>query len=228
MSEGNTKYIDYLDEDQPIAGQGWVCISFLSPEGVKNCTTRGLKVRGVYSTREEANARADELAKIDPDFDVFVGEVGKWLPWDPDPNSVEDQQYQEKELNELMKGHKDNLAKSQRMQAQRKKDMIKKAANQERDKKSKVKARLRKKLEDKRAKEETDRLENNNLNNELKRKEDSLKEQEELAKNEKERLVDNENKINDASSNLSSIDQQLEKIQSLYKKMTDKEKTSSS
>jgi hypothetical protein len=228
MSEENTKYIDYLDEDQPLTGQSWVCISFVSPEGIKNCTVRGLKVRGVYATRKEADERADELSKIDPDFDVFVGEVGKWLPWDPDPNSVEDQQYQEKELNELMKGHKDNLAKSQRMQAQRKKDMIKQAANQERDKKSKVKARLRKKLADKNSKKNSEGLETNNLNDEFKRREESLKEQENLANNERERLVDNEKKINEASSNISSIDQQLEKIQSLYKKMNDKEKSSSS
>ena len=154
----NTKYIDFLDEDEPIYGQMWGCMSFLSPEGIRNCTTRGLKIRGVYSTREQADKRADELAKIDPDFDVFVGEVGKWLPWDPDPNSVTDQVYQEEELNELMKGHKDNLAKAQRMQAQRKKDFISQAAKEEQSKKSKTKARLRKKLEEKKAREEANKL----------------------------------------------------------------------
>src|SRR3989304_5647810 len=107
----NTKYIDYLTEDTPIPGQLWVCVSFLSPEGIKNCSVRGLKVRGVYGTHQEADNRAKELQKLDPDFNVFVGEVGKWLAWDPDPNDVQDSVYQEKELNDLMKGYKDNLEK---------------------------------------------------------------------------------------------------------------------
>ena len=34
----NTKYIDYLTEDEIIMSQQWVCISFLSPEGIKNCS----------------------------------------------------------------------------------------------------------------------------------------------------------------------------------------------
>jgi len=109
-----TKYIDYLKEDTPIPRQNWVCVSFLSPEGIKNCSIRGLKIRGVYETKEQANKRADELKAEDEDFHVFVGEVGKWLAWDPDPNSVEDQQYQEKELNDLMKAYRDNLEKTKK------------------------------------------------------------------------------------------------------------------
>ena len=49
----------------------------LSPEGIRNCNVRGLKIRGVYNTQEEANKRAEYLQKIDPNFHVFVGEVGK-------------------------------------------------------------------------------------------------------------------------------------------------------
>ena len=74
------KEVDHLDEDPPLSNQKWVCVSFLSPEGIKNCKVRGLKIRGVYSTKEEADKRAQYLQKIDADFHVFVGEVGKWLP----------------------------------------------------------------------------------------------------------------------------------------------------
>jgi hypothetical protein len=70
-------------------------------------TVRGLKVRGSYSTHKEAAARAKKLQKDDPLHHVFVGQVGYWLPWDPNPNDIEDQQYAEKELNELMMKHKE-------------------------------------------------------------------------------------------------------------------------
>jgi len=35
MSSGGTKYIDHLSEDEPISRQNWVCLSFVSPEGIK-------------------------------------------------------------------------------------------------------------------------------------------------------------------------------------------------
>jgi len=120
-----TKYIDYLDEDDIIMNQQWVCISFLSPEGIKNCNIRGLKIRGVYPTQERANERAKELQDKDSDFHVFVGEVGKWLAWDPDVNSVEDHVYQDEQLNDLMRGYKENLKKTAKMEQERKSDKLK-------------------------------------------------------------------------------------------------------
>ena len=30
----NPKYVDLLDEDKPVAGQKFACVSFLSPEGI--------------------------------------------------------------------------------------------------------------------------------------------------------------------------------------------------
>ncbi len=46
-------------------------------------TIRGLKVRGCYDTYAEAVGRAKTLQKLDPSFNVYVGQVGFWLPWDP-------------------------------------------------------------------------------------------------------------------------------------------------
>jgi hypothetical protein len=71
-------------------------------------TMRGLKVRGSYSTQEEAAARAKKLQRNDPIHNIYVAEVGKWLAWDPNPNNVKDQEYQEEELNSLMKAYKEN------------------------------------------------------------------------------------------------------------------------
>ena len=39
----------------------------------------------------EAKKRAQILQRRDRAFHVFVGQVGYWLPWDPDTNKIENQ-----------------------------------------------------------------------------------------------------------------------------------------
>jgi hypothetical protein len=69
---------------------------------------RGLKVRGVTGTHGEAVALSKKLQRADAIHNIFLGEVGKWLPWDPKPHQVADQEYAEDQLNTLMKKYKDN------------------------------------------------------------------------------------------------------------------------
>ena len=71
-------------------------------------TVRGLKVRGVYASQAEAVARSKKLQRQDTLHNIFVGEVGKWLPWDPEPAEVSEQEYAEDQLNTLMKKYKEN------------------------------------------------------------------------------------------------------------------------
>ena len=150
---------DFLEVDNPISGQSYTCLSFISPETVireKNLqylhkflktvaknydldrdtivekytdflyvneetleaeynqdndfktSVRGVKVRGVYSSLKEAQFRAGKLQKLDPNFNVYVGQVGYWLPWDPRPDKIEGQEYAEGELNELVKKYQEN------------------------------------------------------------------------------------------------------------------------
>ena len=72
---------------------------------------RGLKVRGVFDTQREANIRAQVLQRMDRSFHVFVGQVGYWLPWDPSVEQIENQEYLEPELNNLVKNYKENETK---------------------------------------------------------------------------------------------------------------------
>lgn len=74
-------------------------------------TLLGLKVRGVYATNEQAVARAKALHKKDPYFNVYVADVGEWLPWDPHPEEVQDGEYQNDQLNKLMQAYRENAAK---------------------------------------------------------------------------------------------------------------------
>ena len=85
---------------------------------------RGLKVRGVYDTYAEAAARAKTLQKLDPYFNVFVGQCGFWLPWDPEPHEVADQEYAEDQLNTLMKSYKDNESKKEALYEEQKRERM--------------------------------------------------------------------------------------------------------
>jgi hypothetical protein len=93
-------------------------------------TVRGLKIRGAYSTREEAESRAKKLQKMDADHNIFVGQIGKWLPWDPSPSAISDHEYAEDQLNTLMKKYKENeearemFHKEQRDRAKKNKGVV--------------------------------------------------------------------------------------------------------
>ena len=77
-------------------------------------STRGIKIRGVYPTVEEAELRCKMLREIDPNHDVFVGPVGLWMPWDPEAYKTGRVEYMEDELNQLMheKNKNETFAKS--------------------------------------------------------------------------------------------------------------------
>ena len=184
----NPKYIDLCDEDEPIAGQKFTCISFVSPEKILKkremylfntfvkqwdftksmmkfndflqfvsykyslnnenlvadfqeyvkeedtklksedveddyktfldmnedklnekfnrehsfqTSVRGIKIRGSFSSQEEAENWCTELRKVDPNHDIFVGKVGVWMPWDPDAYKTGRIEFMEEELNQL-------------------------------------------------------------------------------------------------------------------------------
>jgi hypothetical protein len=90
-------------------------------------STRGLKIRGVYPTMEEAELRCKMLREIDPNHDVYVGPVGLWMPWDPEPYKTGRVEYMEEELNQLMHEKKKNEANAKQSFDQRVKETKQKA-----------------------------------------------------------------------------------------------------
>ena len=89
--------------------------------------TRGLKIRGVFPTQEEAEARAKSLRENDPHFDVYVGPVGVWMPWEPDAYKTGNVQYLESQLNDLMANKKQNEEKAKEYFESRVKESKRKA-----------------------------------------------------------------------------------------------------
>lgn len=210
----NPKYIDLCDEDPPISGQKFACMSFVSPERIlkqrenyifeqfikewdftksmskmsdfvnfisykynlkvddvmkdfqeyvkeehdtirtssieddwktfmdKNedklneefnrkhefqTSVRGLKLRGVFNTQEEAELRCKKIRDYDPNHDIFVGPVGMWIPWDPDAYKTGRIEFMEEELNQLHNEKIANETKAKEEFDKRVKDTKKKA-----------------------------------------------------------------------------------------------------
>lgn len=198
MSDEKT---DFLEVDDPIGGQQFVCLSFVSPEDViqnkeafktakflqsyakdkgmkfeevyedylgfqykfqdeiqrdfdkenKGQTNiRGVKVRGVYSTKEEAESRAKKLHRLDSSFHVFIGQVGYWLPWNPCADKIEDEQFLDSGLNQLMEKYKENNINKDLLYEEQKREKIKAAQEEVLAAKKKQKEEEEvKKLEDK-------------------------------------------------------------------------------
>lgn len=121
-------------------------------------SVRGIKIRGSYETHREAEVRAKVLQQMDPTFHVYVGQVGYWLAWDPNPDRIENQEYSDDQLNKLVKGQKENMSK---------KDMF--FADQTRKRTTEAKEmndRLKKKLEAKRKAENEGQLEKSKVRKE--------------------------------------------------------------
>lgn len=72
-------------------------------------TMRGIKVRGVFDTIEEAKNRSELLKRMDNKFNIYIAQVGCWCPWSPNPEALENQEYAETQLNTLMKEYKKNM-----------------------------------------------------------------------------------------------------------------------
>ena len=93
-------------------------------------SVRGVKVRGVYDSYDQAQRRARELQRGDSSFHVFVGQVGYWLPWDPNADNVQDEEYFESELNNLMSEYKKNEVNRDIFYEEQKREKLKEAAKE--------------------------------------------------------------------------------------------------
>lgn len=100
-------------------------------------SVRGFKARGNFSTEEEARLRAKLLRESDPNFDIFVGPVGMWLPWEPEAYKTGDVEYMEEELNQLAHEKKKNETIAKNAFDQRVKDTKQKAMDDNKEKASK-------------------------------------------------------------------------------------------
>lgn len=116
------KYEDFKFADEEKLGE-----SFDKANNFQT-SVRGVKVRGVFDSKREADVRAAVLQRQDPSFDVFIGQVGYWCPWEPNAQKIQDIEYLNNDLNKLVKEYKNNEVKKdmfyQEQKMQRQKDAL--------------------------------------------------------------------------------------------------------
>ncbi len=145
-----TENLKYLKPDTIIPeGQEYVCMSFLRLKKEESVSLTGIKVRGVFSNYEDACSHAKSLQSIDQYHNVFVGKMGEWLPYDPDPDSkfVQNSEYANSELNNMMKKYQENQEKAKLFHEIRKNEQISKNLRENIDNVNKNKKELLDELE---------------------------------------------------------------------------------
>ena len=187
--------MDYLTEDTFLPrDQKFVCISFLT-DSEKKTTLSGIKIRGVFSDYDTACAHAKKVQSIDPYFNVFVGDMGRWLTFDPSPDSdkVKESEYQNDQLNNIMKAYVENQEKAKVFHEQRKTELMRQGVIDNMTTKQNIKKETEDKLEEART---------NNNNDDIESLETNLK-------NIDEQIKQFENKKNDLDTQIKALSEQV-------------------
>jgi hypothetical protein len=87
-----------------MGGQNWMCLSMIGPLARQKHRTYGLKVYSFGDSREDAEKQAEMHRQRERYFDVYVADVGEWLPLDFSEDEIKDQRYSDAALTELIQG----------------------------------------------------------------------------------------------------------------------------
>ena len=90
-------------------------------------TVTGFKVRGTYPSQLVTASKARELQAFEPAVNVYCVPVGKWIPYCPLNDQEIDSEYQEEQLNQLLKKKEDDHIKQELDFNHRKSELLKKA-----------------------------------------------------------------------------------------------------
>ena len=82
--------------------QHFALISLVSKNMHQQSDKTCLKIRGVFNTIDEANQHAQRITQCDPTFDVLVVSMYEWLLIPPDLDKINDQVYNDTQLNDLI------------------------------------------------------------------------------------------------------------------------------
>lgn len=119
--------MDYLPEDLPITNQKFVLLSIVGPTFNQKCKVAAIKVRGVAESQEEAERMSKRIMDYDNKYDIFVADVGKFIPVNVSPEEIKDVKYQNSELHDLMKSYNETRNYADDEFASRKKQMVEQA-----------------------------------------------------------------------------------------------------
>lgn len=108
-----------------VPGQLYALISIVGPEGCNQKSEKfGLKILGAFGTRDEAANHAKKLQEEDATFDILLVDMYQWALIPPELSEVEDVHYNEKRLEEIMTGYRENQKAAAKMFEERKRGML--------------------------------------------------------------------------------------------------------
>jgi hypothetical protein len=117
--------MDSLEQDYlTVPGQNFACLSIVGPDCPQKTEKFGIKIRGTFVTREDAERHAKRLQKDDATFDIYVVDMYKWLLVPPDRDHIDDVHYADEKLEEIMSKYRDNQRLAASMFEKRKRDML--------------------------------------------------------------------------------------------------------
>lgn len=90
------------------------------------CNVRGVKVRRSFPSYEEAQLWCKVLQRKYPKDNIVIGRMGCWLPWDPSDHLMENVEYANQQLNEIMRRYKENEANRELFFAEEREESIRK------------------------------------------------------------------------------------------------------
>jgi hypothetical protein len=122
-----SKTIDYLTEDIPIPSQSFALVSIIGPGMKGKCDVYGLKVRGVTASLDEAKGMSKRIMQEDNLFDIYTVPVGKFFPLDVSDDKSIPVEYQNQELNSLMKSYVESTKETSRKWNQLKEEQVQEA-----------------------------------------------------------------------------------------------------
>lgn len=106
VTKSGKKRMTVLHDNPPLPGKKFFLVSMISPESPQKHDVHGFKIHDMCETEEEAKELGSYYRNLDPDFDVSVGVVGKWLPWLFDVMAVQNIEYANDQLTNLVKSHR--------------------------------------------------------------------------------------------------------------------------
>ena len=105
-------------------GQLFALISMVGPDMPQKNEQLGLKIRGCFATKEDAESHAKRLQKEDALVDIYVVDMYKWLLIPPDRDQIDNVHYQNEKLEEIMTKYRENQRQAASMFEKRKRDML--------------------------------------------------------------------------------------------------------
>ena len=107
-----------------VPGQLYALISIVGPDMPQKNDQLGLKIRGCFATKEEAESHAKRLQKDDGLVDIYVVDMYKWLLIPPDRLQIDNVHYQNEKLEEIFTKYRENQRQAAAHFEKRKRDMM--------------------------------------------------------------------------------------------------------